>query len=218
MNTRTTQMFRASRTTAAFTLIELLVVIAIIGVIASLTVAAIGSAKFKKQESATIAMKAQLELAIEDYKKKFGTYPPDNPVFAAINPQWNPLAYELGGMRRAGANFTSLANPNHLVTNAMLANCFSLQGFVNDGGTGTKAFLNLKGGGGPNSDYVLITNGTPGIGAVMLLQVPGDHPVGGINVWRYRAYPTSGHNPKSYDLWAEIKRRDGSTNVISNWR
>jgi len=215
MKTQTTHFFQASRTTAAFTLIELLVVIAIIGVIAAMTLSGVGMAKVKKQESATIAMKAQLELAIEDYKKQFGTYPPDNTNAA---PQWNSLAYELGGVRRSGANFISLADPNHTVTPAMLNGCFSLAGLVNDGANRQKSFLNLNGGGGASANYTLVTNGTPGLPAVMLLQVPGEHPVGGVNVWRYRAYPATGHNPKTYDLWAEIKRRDGSTNIISNWK
>lgn len=52
----------------------------------------------------------------------------------------------------------------------------------------------------------------------MLLQVPAEHPNGGINVWRYRAYPVGGHNPKTYDLWAEWKRRGGGTNVHGNWK
>lgn len=215
MNTRIQQSSLASRTTAAFTLIELLVVIAIIGVIAAMTLSGVGMAKVKKQESATIAMKAQLELALEDYKKQFGTYPPDN---TNASPNWNSLAYELGGVRRAGVNFVSLADPTHTVTPAMLSGCFGLSGLVNDGANRQKSFLNLKGGSSASANYTRVTNGTPALPAVMVLLVPGEHPVGGANVWRYRAYPATGRNPKSYDLWAEIKRRDGSTNIIGNWR
>lgn len=215
MKTQTTPFARASLMPAAFTLIELLVVIAIIGVIASLSVAAIASAKFKKQESATLAMKAQLELALEDYKKQFGTYPPDNTNAA---PHWNSLAYELGGVRRAGANFVSLADPGHTVTPAMLNGCFGLTGLVNDGANRQKSLLNLKRGSGASANYALVANGTPGLPAVMVLLVPAEHPTVGTNVWRYRAYPANGRNPKTYDLWAEIKRRDGSTNIIGNWK
>ena len=78
MKTLHTDFSGPGRSQAAFTLIELLVVIGIIGVIAAMTLSGVGVAKVKKQESATIAMKAQLELAIEGYKKQFGTYPPDN--------------------------------------------------------------------------------------------------------------------------------------------
>ncbi len=219
MKTLHTDFSGPGRSQAAFTLIELLVVIGIIGVIAAMTLSGVGVAKVKKQESATIAMKAQLELAIEGYKKQFGTYPPDNAAYAVNNPQWNPLAYELGGMRRSGANFIAAADPNHTVTPVMLASYFSLTGFLNDGGNGgLKSFLNLKES-GPSGNYALLTNSAPGLPpAAMVLQVPADHPAGGINVWRYRAYPATGHNPKSYDLWAEIKRRDGSTNIIGNWK
>ncbi|MFM8469210.1 MAG: type II secretion system protein, partial [Limisphaerales bacterium] len=95
------------RGVAAFTLVELLVVIGIIGLVASLVVVGIGQVKYKKWESGTRAQLAKYELAIESYKSAYGSYPPDNPATAAAMPYWNPLAYELGGVRRAGANFTS---------------------------------------------------------------------------------------------------------------
>ena len=54
----------------------------------------------------------------------------------------------------------------------------------------------------------------------MFLQVPAEHPAPAVtvNVWRYRAYPAGGHNPKTYDLWAEIKQRGPGTNFIKNWK
>ncbi len=204
----------------AFTLIELLVVIAIIGIIAAMTVGAIASATGKRDESAAKAQLAKIELALEDYKKKFGSYPPDEPTWAAANPFWNPLAYELGGMRRSGVNFVSESDPNHTVTLAMVSSYFSLAGFVNQDGTKAKSFLNLKGGSSKNADYVLLTNSAPGLPpAVMLLQVAAEHPdpTQTVNVWRYRAYPVNGHNPKSYDLWAELKKK-GGTNIVGNWK
>ncbi len=209
------------RQTRAFTLVELLMVISIIGIIASLTVVGIASARGKKEEAAVKAQHAQLVLAIEDYKKQFGAYPPDNAIVASNNAAWNPLAYELGGVRRSGANFISELDPAHTITTAgpaQLNAYFGLQGFVNvTSGSKAKSFITASGS-GTSSTFVYLTNGTPGLPAVMLLQVPAEHPNGGINVWRYRAYPVRGHNPKTYDLWAEWKRRGGGTNVHGNWK
>jgi prepilin-type N-terminal cleavage/methylation domain-containing protein len=216
MKTQTNNL-KAAQGTRAFTLVELLVVISIIGIIAALTVGVIKGASRKRDESAAKAQLAKIETALEDYKKKFGTYPPDFPAFAANNPQWNPLAYELGGLRRSGVNFISESDPSHTVTPAMAAGCFSLAGFVNADPTKAKSFLNLKSGTSKTADYVFLTNGTPGLPAVMLLQVAAEHPSQAVNVWRYRAYPSNGHNPKAYDLWAEIKGKSG-TNIIGNWR
>jgi hypothetical protein len=70
----------------------------------------------------------------------------------------------------------------------------------------------MKGGTGKTADYTQMPSG------VMLLKVAAEHPTLAENVWFYRSYPTNGHNPKSYDLWAEIKRSGGSTNIISNWK
>jgi len=206
----------------AFTLVELLMVISIIGIIASLTVAGIASARGKKEESAVKAQLAKLELAIESYKKQFGAYPPDNAIVTSNNAAWNPLAYELGGVRPSAANFTSELDPAHTITTAgppQLNAYFGLLGFVNVTPAGGKARSFITGGGsGQNATYVYLTNGMPGMPAAMFLQVPADHPNGGINVWRYRAYPIGGHNPKSYDLWAEWKRRGGGTNTLGNWK
>ncbi|MEN9572390.1 MAG: hypothetical protein RL514_245 [Verrucomicrobiota bacterium] len=220
MKTTTRQANQARQGTVAFTLIELLVVIAIIGIVAAMTVGVIASASSKRDESAAKAQLAKIQTALEDYKKKFGSYPPDEPTWAAANPFWNPLAYELGGMRRAGLNFVAESDPNHTVTPTMLSSYFSLSGFVNQDATRAKSFLNLKGGSGKNADFVLLTNSAPGLPpAVMLLQVAAEHPSPSqtVNVWRYRAYPANGHNPKSYDLWAELKKK-GGTNIIGNWK
>jgi hypothetical protein len=51
------------------------------------------------------------------------------------------------------------------------------------------------------------------------LVVPIDQPDGTRpNPWRYRlGNPTNAHNVESFDLWVEIKVRDG-TRVIGNWK
>ena len=220
----TTNNLRSGRGAQAFTLIELLLVISIIGIIAAMSVAGIRSATAKRDQAAVEAQKAKLILAIEDYKAKFGSYPPDRPGLTVANAHWNPLAYELGGTRRSGAagvNFQSEVDPNHVITPGMLGSYFGLTGLLNATPSPTvrgKSFLALRGGTGKTADFVFITNGTPGVLPAMLLKVAADHPTMSENVWRYRSYPTNGHNPKSYDLWAEIKRSGGTTNTISNWK
>jgi prepilin-type N-terminal cleavage/methylation domain-containing protein len=211
------------RSTVAFTLIELLVVIGIIGLVASLVVVGIGQVKYKKWENGTKAQLAKYELAIESYKTAFGSYPPDDPATAAAKPYWNPLAYELGGVRRSGVNFTSESDPTHTITPVMLTSYFNLSGLVNAAPPGPKlkTSINLRSGTGQTADVVFLTNAAPGNPPpVMLLQVPAEHPhpAQTINVWRYRAYPAGGHNPKTFDLWAEIKKKGGGTNIIGNWK
>ena len=226
MKTSNKQNNRDGRNAAGFTLIELLVVIGIIGMVAALTVVGLGSVKYKKGVSGTTAMKARLELALESYKSVFGSYPPDDPTTAAAFPHWNSLAYELGGVRRSGVNYTAESDPTHTVTPAMLSSYFNLGGLVNVQPAGTskhKYALNLRIGTGLTADAVFITNGVAGIPAALFLQVPAEHPdpTQTLNVWRYRAYPSSatgGHNPKTYDLWAELKQKGTGTNTIGNWK
>ena len=239
----TTYNLKAGQGTQAFTLVELLVVIAIIGIVSSMVVAGIGQVKYKKWESGTKTQLAKLELAIDSYKSVFGSYPPDNLAAAALRPDRNPLAYELGGVRRNGLDYTSESLPTHTVTTAMLAGYFNLGGLVNVQPTNVppaplinhKYALPLRGT-GLTADYV-ITDPTRGqLGGLggppaMFLQVPAQKPDTnnssnvtfqdmGPNVWLYRALPVGGHNPKSYDLWAEIKKKGAGTNahIIGNWK
>ena len=64
-----------------FTLIELLVVIAIIGVLASIVLASLNSARKKSRDARRIADIKQLQLALEMYFDTAGAYPAD--IYAA---------------------------------------------------------------------------------------------------------------------------------------
>ena len=228
MKTTTQQSKRAGQGTLAFTLIELLMVISIIGIVAGMVVVGIRAASGKRDEAAVKAKLAKLVLAIESYKARHGFYPPDDPTSAKNTPQYNSLAYELSGVRVSAPNLLPEADPTHTLTPAMLASYFNLLGLANAGknmATPPKYSLNLVGGSGKTADYVLATNGAPGIPAAMFLQVPAEHPdqTVTVNLWRYQVYPANGHNPKSYDLWAELRKgkkvgNSYETNTIGNWK
>ena len=66
-----------SRNRIGFTLIELLVVISIIAILAGLLIPVIGSVRRRGQVTATVLEIQNLKNAIEQYKQKFGDYPPD---------------------------------------------------------------------------------------------------------------------------------------------
>lgn len=70
-----------------FTLIELLVVIAIIGLLASIVLASLGSAREKARDAKRAQDIRQVQLALELYRNKNGVYPPavaDNVACVAV--------------------------------------------------------------------------------------------------------------------------------------
>lgn len=69
----------------AFTLIELLVVIGIIGVLASITIAALSGAGNKGRSSKAKSMIETIKLAIENYSNDFGDYPPSRARYAGLS-------------------------------------------------------------------------------------------------------------------------------------
>jgi len=66
-----------SRNRIGFTLVELLVVISIIAILAGLLIPVIGAVRRRGQVTATVLEIQNLKNAIEQYKQKFGDYPPD---------------------------------------------------------------------------------------------------------------------------------------------
>lgn len=77
-------MVRCTHPTAprGFTLVELLVVIAIIGILVGLTIPAVQVVRRHAKNFAISSDLKQFEMACQEYKNKFGEYPPD---FSEIN-------------------------------------------------------------------------------------------------------------------------------------
>ena len=231
---------KSNRRTAkgGFTLIELLVVIAIIGVLAALIFPA--AAAIKKR---AIINRAQTELdqvivAIDLYKEKLGTYPPDNPGQPALNQlyyellgtvQINPTTYETldKAVRMPVTSFARAFSGVDINNNVVMS---SVSGFMNctrsasDETVPAKNFLkSLKPGqyvAGANNGMAvrLLTcsvqwpNNLPPVISTFVPDVGGVKP----NPWRYNSSsPTN--SPGSYDLWVDVLIA-GKTNRISNWR
>ncbi len=73
------------RNTRGFTLIELLVVIAIIGVLSSVVLASLNTARIKARDTKRIADMNQLQLALELYHNANNAYPAYTTSFVATN-------------------------------------------------------------------------------------------------------------------------------------
>lgn len=72
--------FTRHTSSAGFTLIELLVVIAIIGLLASIVIVSLSSARARSRDATRVAQIRQIAGAIELYFSENGTYPPSTTV------------------------------------------------------------------------------------------------------------------------------------------
>lgn len=75
-----------SQTNKGFTLIELLVVIAIIGVLASVVLASLNSARAKGRDAKRMSDLKQMQLALEGYYADNGSYPTTNGSWRGTSP------------------------------------------------------------------------------------------------------------------------------------
>lgn len=75
---------RCSSSRKGFTLVELLVVIAIIGVLVGITLPAIQAVRMQFDKSANKFEVQSLNDAVEQYRSKYGDYPPDGSSFAIM--------------------------------------------------------------------------------------------------------------------------------------
>jgi len=212
-----------------FTLIELLVVIAIIGVLAALTIPVLNAVKGSEYKKVARGELEKLELALGNYKAKYGTYPPGNKnlnsEYAPQNDssQFSQLYYELSGVTRAadGKSFTTLDGATTITTNDF-GTAFGVAGVENctlgggEDGVSAKNFLSgLKQNQIDNdvsnnlvrTTMIVTSVGGPDDGYQPLKE---SH----LNPFRYR-YPGT-NNPDSYDLWVQL-RIGGKTNLICNW-
>jgi prepilin-type N-terminal cleavage/methylation domain-containing protein len=210
----------------AFTLVELLVVISIIGVLAALTIPLAGSVSRTKKINTAQAEMQQIETALENYKAKYGVYPPSNPTNAILN----TLFFELSGVTNANGVYTTLDSLAY-AANGEYAGEFKVGGIVNCSGTNGEDEANTKYAKDflpglkatqvviatnslyPNSQFgFLVTSvGGPDLN-YQPLSVPG-------NPFRY-AYPGT-NNPNGYDLWVQLSINSTPANprmyLVCNW-
>jgi prepilin-type N-terminal cleavage/methylation domain-containing protein len=222
---RQTRSFnRARLPQTAFTLIELLVVIAIMGGLAALVVGLSGVSSRKLRESRVRAELTSLVSAIENYKSRTGSYPPDN----TNNPALNPLFYEL-----TGCIFTNSPAPTFMtlgsweaIPAATYKRIFGVSGVQNSSRDPVnvpytrfvpkpKQYAEIDDAddveilvvpfAGPTERMLIGKRQGDSKGRVML------------NPWRYDASSTNRHNRTTYDLWAEVQF---GKNVITigNWK
>ena len=204
----------------AFTLVELLVVISIIGVLAALTIPLAGSVARTKKINTAQAEMQQIETALENYKAKYGVYPPSNPTNAILN----TLFFELSGVTNANGYYTNLDSLAYAANNEYTGE-FKVGGIVNcsSGTSGedaadtkyAKDFLpGLKATQVviatnslyPNSQFgFLVTSvGGPDLNYQPFGSIPG-------NPFRY-TYPGT-NNPNGYDLWVQLSINSGFSSV-----
>jgi prepilin-type N-terminal cleavage/methylation domain-containing protein len=213
---------------SGFTLIEMLVVIAVISILATLifpVTKAVGRVKTKSKARAELE---QIATAIEIYKSKRGTYPPDNPGY----PSTNQLYYELMGTINNGASNPN--NPTYVTPGGDQISKLTLEKVLGhaeailnssqgaSGDDGTTVVNCLKTGLAPNQVAQLsLQNGALTMKVLVcsvawpanLTATPSN--AGNYCTWRYNSSnPTN--NPSSFDLWADVII-GGKTNRICNW-
>jgi prepilin-type N-terminal cleavage/methylation domain-containing protein len=215
----------------AFTLIELLLVIAIIGVIAGFTLVVLKPVKAAQYKKVATAEMNHLETALENYKAKYGAYPPGNQnalgVYASPldRSQFSQLYYELAGTTIIGNNFVTLDGSATIPVNSSgqdVKQAYGVGGFVNctkggaEDGTVAQNFLS-----GLSSKEIMSSVTNNGIATTILVTSVGGPDLAyeplkaaGINPFRY-VYPGV-NNPGGYDLWVQLVI-SGQTNLICNW-
>jgi prepilin-type N-terminal cleavage/methylation domain-containing protein len=217
----------------AFTLVELLIVIAVMAILAGFIVSSLGGMKRKQYLSTAQKELAQYESALENYKAKYGVYPPANQrpnsnyTPANDRAQFSQLYYELSGTTLTAGTFTTLDGV-YSISSANVQLAYGVGGFVNctkGGGEDTVPAKNFLLSLSTRQYYYPITNsgsGTPIPTTALVTAVggPDDNylPLGpnstGLNPVRYICPGVN--NPTGYDLWVQLKI-GGKTNLVCNW-
>jgi prepilin-type N-terminal cleavage/methylation domain-containing protein len=209
-----------------FTLIELLVVIAIMAILASFTMVVLSGISKTKYRSIASGELAQIENALEDFKAKYGVYPPSN-----ANPGGMllpPLYYELNGVRQTneatGKNYVTLDNSARIPVNQVPA-VLGVGGFVNcttgsgEDATPARNFLQgLKQNriGSVILNQVAFSNLVTSVGGPDVRYTPLGTGIQYVNVNPFRYIYPGTNNPNSYDLYVQLVI-SGQTNLICNW-
>lgn len=203
-----------------FTLIEMLIVIAIIGVLAALIIPVGGALKEGAKKKRTQAELAQIETAIERYKLRHGSNPPDNPG----NPLINQLYFELIGTVLSNGVYVTLDGSARIrASDLPVAFGPKVTGFINctraGGGDDVQKAENFLPGLNPSQIWEIDQNGIPIkiLVASVLWRDDATQPLGaagkGRSPWRYNfSTPTN----SSIDLWNDILVKN-KTNRVSNW-
>ena len=211
-----------TRNARGFTLIELLVVISIIGVLAGFTIPVLMSVKRQQYIKVARAELEQLQTALENYKAKYGVYPPSN----KSNPKINDLFYELIGTTTPdkGSTYQTLDGFSTIPV-ADLTNTFNVSGIINctkgsaEDSVQAENFLS-----GLKSNRIGLDTNTPSYPPtpvyLLVTSVGGPdqtyQPLGGAGINPFRYLNPGTNNPGSYDLWVQLVI-GGKTNLICNW-
>jgi prepilin-type N-terminal cleavage/methylation domain-containing protein len=209
----------------AFTLVELLVVISIMAVLAGFTIPVLKTVKAAQQKKVARAELEHLQTALENYKAKYGAYPPGNnqtgytpPIYGSMLSQ---LYYELAGTTISGAKFVTLDGSASIPV-ASVNTAYGVGGFVNctkgsgEDGAIAKNFLPSL----SSKQIGAVSNNSVANTALLATSIGGPDinyaPLGvsGLNPFRY-VYPGV-NNPGGYDLWVQLVI-SGQTNLICNW-
>ena len=207
----------------AFTLIELLVVISIIGVIAGLTLGVAKAVGKTRKIAVAKGELAQIQIALESYKAKYGVYPPGNEFG---EPKLNQLYYELSGTVTNGLNYVTLDGSANIPI-VSVPKAYKVGGFLNcskGGGEDRAAAENfLRHGLRSQQVYYPVTNNSGNFNVPTTILVtsvggPDDNylPLNatGLNPIRY-LYPGT-NNPSGYDLWVQLQINN-TKYLICNW-
>lgn len=208
----------------AFTLVELLVVIAIIGVLAGFTLVVAKSVGKTRKISVVKGELEQIKSALDNYKAKYGTYPPGNtqaytqPVFGSMMSQ---LYYELSGTTKTGTEFVTLDGSSRILIGSVTT-AYGVGGFVNctkGGGEDSATAQNFLLGLTSKQINDRVTNNLIRTTALVTSVGGPDEnyqPLGtaDLNPIRY-VYPGV-NNPGGYDLWVQLVI-NGKTNLVCNW-
>jgi prepilin-type N-terminal cleavage/methylation domain-containing protein len=210
----------------AFTLIELLVVIAIIAVLATLVTGLTVGAKDRRVRSRIKTELAEIALAIEQYKKVHGVYPPDNTNTNDPPPNWLLRYSAVSSLYHELSTSNTIPSPvfpqpdYDFVTNA-----FRVAGFVNavDLPTSKNFVRRLK----PSRHALVDHDDNPATPGLLMFVVPvdgdrmapgtdGQGKAGRFNVIHYSSTDPL-HNVETFDLWVEVII-NGQPVEIGNWK